>query len=104
MMSIKQFWLTKLAEECTEVGQRALKQIQFGKEQVWKSGELGSTGPGPETAGLNNAQRLREEINDLLVIVCKLEELEEVPQITWYEFDVVKTKKLAKIGKYLAFS
>ena len=30
MTSIKQFYLLKLAEECSEIAQQACKQIQFG--------------------------------------------------------------------------
>ena len=42
MMNLEQFYLLKLAEECSEVAQRALKQMQFGKNE--NSRDLGLVG------------------------------------------------------------
>lgn len=104
MMTIRQYWLTKLAEECCEVGQRALKSMQFGGEQVWKAGEV----PGSRTVvpneGLNNAQRLRLEINDLLTVLDVLDVFGEVSRVTDEQLHEAKAAKLIKIHKYLKMS
>lgn len=52
-MKIDQYILTKIAEEASEVAQRALKAAQFGPDQIE---------PGQE---LTNAERLIEEVYDL---------------------------------------
>lgn len=104
MMTIKQFWLTKLAEECTEVGQRALKQIQFGADQIWKGGEVpGGIAPN-DNADINNAQRLLNELSDLSAIVSKLQTMGEIPSQSLADFKAARIKKLAKIEKYLMLS
>ena len=52
MLSLKQFVLLKIAEECTEVGKRAIKQMQFGEHQ--------------HDAGYeSNMKRLQDEALDL---------------------------------------
>lgn len=103
MMTIKQFWLAKLAEECTEVGQRAIKQMQFGASQVWKGGEVPG-GVAPADAGLDNAHRLLNELNDLYTIVSALQSLNEIPHQAPKEFRAARTAKFAKIEKYLKLS
>ena len=40
MMNLEQFYLLKLAEERSEVAQRALKQMQFGKNEIQKDQAL----------------------------------------------------------------
>ena len=57
MMDYEQYLLGKLAEECAEVGQRALKTAQFGMDEVQ---------PGQ---ALDNAERLHAELDDLMAIV-----------------------------------
>lgn len=52
-MNIQQYILTKIAEEASEIAQRALKASQFGINQV----EPGQTE--------SNAERLRAEVFDL---------------------------------------
>lgn len=89
MLDRAQFLLTKLTEECAEVAQRAAKQIQFGKEEVQDGQEL------------NNAQRLRLEVNDLLNIVVMLVEVGEIPTITILEKEASYQAKVLKIAKYL---
>lgn len=104
MMTIEQFWLAKLAEECTEVGQRALKQMQFGRDQVWKGGEV-SGGVAPESGiGLSNAERLRSELNDLISIVNQLERMDEIPYTSLHKFVQLDNAKREKIQKYLKLS
>jgi hypothetical protein len=53
-MNLQQFVMTKIAEECTEVGKRALKQAQFGAGQH-------DEGYPP------NARRLHDEVTDLMM-------------------------------------
>lgn len=92
MMTYNQFLLTKLMEECAEVGQRAAKQQQFGKDES----QPGHT----ET----NADRLRDEINDLKAIVVLLEEAGEVKDTSPEEFEYHLNKKSEKLVKYYVYS
>ena len=88
-MTKKQLLLTKLAEECNEVAQRALKAQQFGTEEIQ---------PGQE---LNNYQRLHLELNDLLAVVEMLNEE------TGFNFKVSKKMiqdKKTKINKFYQYS
>lgn len=104
-MNRNQFLLTKLSEECAEVMQRALKQIQYGAEQIQTSGEVkGGVGAPVEEAGLTNAQRLLNELIDMCIIVELLEDAGQLPPPPkGYEYDDKKTAKVEKINKYLAF-
>lgn len=92
MLTIRQFYLTKLAEECNEVGQRALKQQQFGQYEVQKN------------QALNNEDRLRAEVLDLYAMVRILTEAGEIPRIYRYDMEEAYEAKKAKIAKYLAYS
>ena len=89
-MNLEQFYLLKLAEECSEVAQRALKQMQFGKNEIQKD------------QALTNSMRLRAELNDLLSVIKILEEMSEIPHA--YDLDEYITKKRAKLEKYLEYS
>jgi NTP pyrophosphatase (non-canonical NTP hydrolase) len=61
-MNLKQFVLAKIAEECTEVAKRAIKQMQFGEHQ--------------HDAGFEpNMRRLQEETTDLAMWVGIAEKL-----------------------------
>lgn len=51
-MTKTQYLLTKLAEECSEASQAALKCVQFGIDDVWKSA--------------TNIERLMFELNDII--------------------------------------
>lgn len=92
MLDQKQFLLLKLVEECTEVGQRACKQMQFGRDEVQKDQEL------------TNSQRLRNEINDLLAVVFMLESIQEIPTNSWQEQQTAYDDKFNKIVKYKRYS
>lgn len=59
-MNRLQLLLTKLAEECTEVAQIALKTQQFGLAEKRKGQPL------------SNMERVHEELNDLLGVVQML--------------------------------
>jgi NTP pyrophosphatase (non-canonical NTP hydrolase) len=61
MMNIEQFFLTKVAEECAEIAQVALKAQQFGLNNV-KEGQK-----------YTNKERLSAELNDLFIILAFLE-------------------------------
>jgi len=89
-MNRLQLLLTKLAEECSEVAQRALKAQQFGLEEI----QAGTS--------VNNADRLNEELGDVTAIVEMLND----------EFDLdfepdpilikVKKDKVNEYAKYTA--
>jgi NTP pyrophosphatase (non-canonical NTP hydrolase) len=91
-MNKQQFLLLKLAEECSEVAQRALKQIQFGKSEIQKD------------QSKCNAERLTDEIMDLSVLVRLLQEESEVLAWTHRTFEAAKKKKVKKLQKYLDLS
>lgn len=88
-MTYEQFLLCKLAEECNEVAQDALKTQQFGFESFH-----------PDT-GMTNTEYLTNELNDLLAI---LEMLEENGSFTFTPCpEAIKAKK-EKVLKFLEFS
>lgn len=104
-MTREQFLLLKLAEECQEVAQRALKQIQFGANQIQTGKEVKDGVPAPDKdAGLTNGQRLRKEVLDLVSLIHLLEEAKQIPWITWDEFDDARTIKIEKLNRYLTLS
>lgn len=109
MKGKEQFLLMKLAEECAEVAQRALKQIQFGRDQIQKGTEVkDGVAPPDKEAGLSNGQRLRGEIMDLLIFVKWLEaigafETTGVIDMT-DEFSNLMHNKIAKVRKYANYS
>lgn len=89
MMTNTQYLLTKLAEECSEVSQMALKCQHFGLNEV-------QTG-----LSLTNKQRLHDEINDILGIISMLNtecgfEFNENP--------VAIIQKSEKVSKYRDYS
>lgn len=89
MLTALQHLLTKLAEECAEVAQIALKTQQFGPSEIM---------PGQP---LTNFQRTHQEIDDLLAVVEMLNEQHGFgysPNKEWI------ANKKAKVVKYLAFS
>ena len=91
-MNKAQFLLVKLTEECAEVSQRALKQIQFGRYEVQKG------------QGFTNGERLRGELLDLFVIVKMLEESDGFSEFTGEDFDDAYDMKKRKMQKYLDLS
>jgi NTP pyrophosphatase (non-canonical NTP hydrolase) len=91
MITYKQFLLLKLAEECTEVAQRALKQMQFGRDEI----QLGQE--------LTNGQRLRQELTDLTAVTILLG-LEEIPELPLQEYLDQIQRKHVKMKKYFEYS
>jgi len=87
-MTPDQYHLCKIAEECAEVAQRALKAQQFG---------LGEKQPGQS---LNNLERLVCEFHDLFVTFdnfLSLVDREMLTTPTEYFTEI----RLAKMRKYL---
>lgn len=62
MMNRKQYLLMKLAEECCEAAQRALKQAQFGGDEIE---------PGKDQS---NSERLLAEVVDVFASIAMLQE------------------------------
>lgn len=89
MMTVQQYFLLKLAEECAEVSQQALKQAQFGKDHSHPKIEV------------VNAVKLRQEVNDLLAVLDCLMDIGELPEIAPYTLIQEKGKKKVKLLKYL---
>ena len=88
-MKTEQYYLTKLAEECSEVAQIALKTQQFGMEESM---------PGQP---FTNRERCHQEINDLLAIIQVLNE----NHAFGFEADQEAiAKKKTKVLKYLEYS
>jgi NTP pyrophosphatase (non-canonical NTP hydrolase) len=87
-----QFLLLKLMEECSEVAQRASKQIQFGKLEV-QNGQ-----------SLTNAERLKLELLDLVAVAILLQRKGELPEFDDIDLeDIIEAKRL-KMMKYLKMS
>lgn len=62
-MTLIQFLLGKLAEECGEVGQIAIKAQHFGPDEVYSIQDL------------TNAERTHHELDDIVAIVEMLNEI-----------------------------
>ena len=102
-MNHAQFYLTKLAEECSEVSQRALKQIQFGKNESQSVNPFNNREI-TEEMKLTNAQRLREEVNHLLAVVEVLEFIGELPTVKQADLDNAIDEKIDKMYQYKRYS
>lgn len=92
MLTRNQYLLVKLAEECNEVAQRALKQVQFGADEV------------QEGQSLTNEERLRLELTDLMAVrqlLVESGELRKNDPVTAVERFLSKN---AKVEKYLKYS
>jgi NTP pyrophosphatase (non-canonical NTP hydrolase) len=95
MMTRAQYLLTKLAEECVEVAQIALKAQQFGltERRDTKTGEVG--------VWPTNAERVHLELDDMLAIVNMLN--------TEFDFGYAPSyhhiaDKIDKVNKYWTYS
>lgn len=88
-MDKKEHLLTCLAEECTEIAHCATKALRFG---------LDDSEPGKDTT---NAQRIRQELDDLSVIVQMICEEEMINP--WHNVDAMKAKR-EKVEKYMAYA
>jgi hypothetical protein len=83
--------LTCLAEECDEVGQRVMKALRFGLTET-QAGQP-----------LNNADRIVEELHDLLAVAAILGREGVLANPTMMPQGKIATK-LEKIEKYMAIS
>jgi hypothetical protein len=107
MMTIRQYYLQKLVEECAEVSQRACKSMQFGAEQVQVQSGHAVPGPGnevPKEQELTNRVRLSNELNDLLTVMTILQDLGEVTVEAPSEWLQYQSNKRLKLEKFLKFS
>lgn len=95
-MNKRQFLLLKLAEECTEVAQRASKQIQFGAYEVQDTTS--------HTSQYTNAERTKQELIDLMCVWKMLVQAGEIPEFTEWELDEAYDNKKIKLQKYLDYS
>lgn len=91
-MTEEQILIMHLSEECAEVGQRVSKYLRFGAQEV-QPGQM-----------LNNVQRLRLEVNDLLSVVKLLEDENILPRISAVALAEHSNVKRAKIMHYLHLS
>lgn len=84
--------LTLLAEECTEVGQRASKAVRFGLDEIQKGQEL------------TNRERLHQELVDIITVVQYLNYEYNFD----FDFDNIDWKvvgvKKERIDKYMKYS
>ena len=85
-MSNEQYLLNKLAEECNEVAQIALKTAQFGLSEM-KPGQ-----------SLTNAQRIYEELNDVMGILKMLND-----EVIDFDYEVDSDAAYLKILKVAEF-
>jgi hypothetical protein len=93
-MNHLQFYLTKLAEESSEIGQIALKTSQFGPDSV---------APGQY---LNNFEHCHYELNDLAAVVEVLNEnfgFNYTPNRESIEAKKVKMRKFLEISMLLGY-
>ena len=89
-MTEDEHWLSCLAEECDEVGQRVSKANRF---------TLAETQPGQP---LNNAERIQEELYDLISVAMLLYRRGLIPHPMPSE-RVIEAKRL-KIEKFIAYA
>lgn len=81
--------LTCLAEECGEVSQRVMKALRFGLAEV-------QTGQ-----SLNNAERIEEELRDLISVAQILHE-DGILSKKFAPTPIERETKRAKIERYMA--
>lgn len=81
--------LSCLAEECAEVAQRVSKALRFGLEEIQ---------PGQ---AFTNAERIAQELNDLVAVVELLEEAGLLPRTG--TMLAIEQKKL-KVGQFMEYA
>lgn len=89
-MTRTEYLLTKLAEECCEVAQRATKAQCFGISEI------------QPTQGYTNAERIMDELVDVRVIVLMLQEDGILPQADCSEETLAR--KRAKVERFMEYS
>jgi hypothetical protein len=91
IVNLQEYWLTKLAEECDEVGQRVMKALQFSLDEV----QPGQTD--------TNRQRIEAELRDLLSVAALLIRKGILTSALYPSEDQIQTKA-AKIEKFMEIS
>lgn len=94
MMTLQQFLVLKLMEECTEVAQRCSKTIQFGPDEVQPTNPLAGT----------NSYRLHQELQDLLATAVIAQGHGAVSFPGDFHNVVAIHEKRVKLNKYLEYS
>lgn len=87
-MNMQEHLLVKLSEECAEVSQRAAKALRFGLLDVQKDQPF------------NNAQRIEQELADLIAISGMMAALGMIKEI---QPDAIPPR-IERITKYLIYS
>ena len=88
-MTKQEHLLSCLSEECCEVGHRVSKALRFGLDEIQ---------PGQP---LTNAERISQELNDLIAVAEMLEESGAVPRNqTLADID----RKKAKVETFLRYA
>jgi len=90
-MNRPEYLLECLSEECNEVGQRVSKALRFSLQEIQ---------PGQP---LNNAERIVEELRDVLAVTLILIEEGVLPNFDFVE-DVGAIAKRLKIEKFMSIS
>lgn len=90
MMTENEHLLLCLAEECDEVGQRIMKALRFGLEEV------------QEGQSLNNKQRISEELFDLVAVATLCDRAGLLAGVEPNEKAI--QRKRDKIAKFMAIS
>lgn len=91
-MNKQEYLLACLAEECDEVGQRCMKALRFS---------LGEVQDGQQ---LNNAERVVEELHDLVAVALLLYRTGALPGLGVMPSEETIEKKRRKIEKFMAIS
>lgn len=91
MMTLEQYYLTKIAEEASELAQAALKASQFGLFEII------------EGTNETNEQRITKELNDLLAVISELRYIGYEEPVLMEDFGL-QLEKINKVDKYLAYS
>lgn len=89
-MNRKEYLLSCLAEECCEVGQMVSKALRFSTEEVYAG------------TGTTNAQRLVDELHDLIAVATILEREGVLVGVQPSE-ERIEAKRL-RIERYMALS
>jgi hypothetical protein len=88
-MNTKEYLLTCLSEECSEVSHRISKALRFGLQEIEPEQEF------------TNAERITTELTDLIAIAELLNEMNLIPT---FHNEYAKNIKRQKVHKYMMYS
>ena len=97
-MNITEHLLTCLSEECSEVAKECAKSQRFGLDDKLTMDPYGPRG----TNGLTNAEKLADELNDLLGVVQMLVDAGAIP-FNWQDHAKQEEKK-RKVQRFMDYS